>query len=322
MLARPSDYTTISTNFNGVAIVAAKKIWFTSVIKVSGVQFPITLRFFNQNIRSSRFNLSPPNGTLIITPTVTQATTFYTGSEWVTIAPPNLQGNYFLSGYVYTVPTQINGNLQPVSWTGVISSSRPCAKVEWRWGAAVYSHTISTNYSSYGVKPVDVNYASLYHNSDLAGTPENIKWLIRAGARGYGGSNFVGTYPRDADITPCSPTACSNDDDDDNTSRAISANHSSGYSVSHEKGLVVIAYPNPFHSSATIQFVRADKSGHTLVEIYSVDDKRVATLFDGETEAGTEYRAEFNGDNLPSGVYFYKVFYDDKVANGKLILIK
>jgi len=42
------------------------------------------------------------------------------------------------------------------------------------------------------VKPVDDKRASVYKNSDPAGTPENYKMFLTGGARGAGGNNYTG----------------------------------------------------------------------------------------------------------------------------------
>ncbi len=63
----------------------------------------------------------------------------------------------------------------------------------WQWAAAVYTR-FDTDPDALGVKPVDDNKASVYHNSDHAGTPENFRSFVVGGARGGGGSNFTGSY--------------------------------------------------------------------------------------------------------------------------------
>ena len=51
------------------------------------------------------------------------------------------------------------------------------------------------------MKPVDDNQASVYQNSDHAGTPENFKSFVTGGARGGGGSNFTGSYSATAAVS-------------------------------------------------------------------------------------------------------------------------
>ena len=82
------------------------------------------------------------------------------------------------------------------------------------------------------------------------------------------------------------------------------------------------AYPNPFVSSATIEFKRADKAAHTLVEIYSIDGLKISTLFDNEIKPGVIYKAAFNRKNMVDGVYIYRIVSGDDVINGKLFLVK
>jgi hypothetical protein len=84
----------------------------------------------------------------------------------------------------------------------------------------------------------------------------------------------------------------------------------------------VNAYPNPFNSTATIEFMRTDESAHAVVEVYGLSGNKVATLFDSDIEQGGVYNAVFNGDKLDEGVYMYRIISSDKIINGKLILIK
>jgi hypothetical protein len=86
-------------------------------------------------------------------------------------------------------------------------------------------------------------------------------------------------------------------------------------------GIVSSAYPNPFSSSTTIEFTTASASEKTLIEVYSVSGEKVATLYNGPTEAGIRYQAEFNGSVLAEGIYIYRIIYGENLVNGKLILI-
>lgn len=85
------------------------------------------------------------------------------------------------------------GGINPVTWQGSFSTDTPGVEVNWKWAAAVYTG-FSSDYNALGVKPVDDNTASIYKNSDHAGTPENFRSFVTGGARGGGGSNFTGGY--------------------------------------------------------------------------------------------------------------------------------
>src|SRR5262249_31901664 len=109
----------------------------------------------------------------------------------------------FLAGLAFQVPTNLPGGIKPVTSSGLFTSSASAVvTVQWKWGAAVYT-SFSTNYNALGVKPVDDNDASMYHNSDHAGTPENFKPYVIGGATGGGGSNWTGSYSGTAAVTPC-----------------------------------------------------------------------------------------------------------------------
>jgi hypothetical protein len=81
------------------------------------------------------------------------------------------------------------------------------------------------------------------------------------------------------------------------------------------------AYPNPFEYSTTIEFTTKN-AGTVAVNVYSIDGKRVASLYNGEVKANETHKVVFNGENLPSGVYFYKITMGNVVYFDKLVLSK
>ena len=194
--------STISSSFNSASISAGKKIWFSAVIKVNGTAtYPLTINFTNQTISSSAFSLSVASAQLILDPSVTTATTVYNGSTWVTTAPPNETGNYFISGYRDSLTSTIGGGLGPVSWTGTFSTCGAGVSISWQWAASVYT-SFNSDMNSLGIKPSDCGYCSAYYNTDHAGTPEHYKSYAVTGATGStsggscggGGSTYTTTY--------------------------------------------------------------------------------------------------------------------------------
>jgi hypothetical protein len=139
-------------------------------------------------------------------PFVTVATTAFSFGQWVTTVPlSSLAGNVFLDGLAVhaPMPAGFPGGIQPVTWQGTFWSLTPGLTVQWQWAAAVYTNALSgVDYNQLGVKPVDDNKASVYQNSDHAGTPEYFKPYVLGGARGGGGSNFTGSYSGTAACTP------------------------------------------------------------------------------------------------------------------------
>ncbi|MFZ1518097.1 MAG: T9SS type A sorting domain-containing protein [Ignavibacteriaceae bacterium] len=79
-------------------------------------------------------------------------------------------------------------------------------------------------------------------------------------------------------------------------------------------------YPNPFNPSTKISY-QLPNAGNVTLKVYSVLGRDVATLIDEYKNAGI-YDVEFNGNKLPSGVYFYQLKAGDYVETKKMILVK
>jgi hypothetical protein len=89
-------------------------------------------------------------------------------------------------------------------------------------------------------------------------------------------------------------------------------------------------YPNPFNPSTKIQFtIVSTQSGSasggnrqlTFVKVYDVLGREVATLVNEVKEPGT-YTVQFDGSNLASGVYFYRLQAGTYVETKKLLLLR
>jgi hypothetical protein len=79
-------------------------------------------------------------------------------------------------------------------------------------------------------------------------------------------------------------------------------------------------YPNPFNPSTTISFLLPQRSYVTL-KVFNVLGREVATLVDGEMEAG-EHTVNFNAKWIPSGVYFAQMKAGNVVQRIKMVLVK
>jgi photosystem II stability/assembly factor-like uncharacterized protein len=79
-------------------------------------------------------------------------------------------------------------------------------------------------------------------------------------------------------------------------------------------------YPNPFNPTTNIRFLIADR-GFVTLKVYDVLGNEVATLVNEEKPAG-EYKVEFDGNHLPSGIYFYQLKAGGFVETRKMILLK
>ena len=79
-------------------------------------------------------------------------------------------------------------------------------------------------------------------------------------------------------------------------------------------------YPNPFNPSTVINFSIPRKSNVSL-KIYDVLGNEVAELVNAVKSEG-EHSVLFDGINLPSGVYFYRITTESSNIVKKMILIK
>lgn len=64
-------------------------------------------------------------------------------------------------------------------------------------------------------------------------------------------------------------------------------------------------YPNPFNPTTNIKF-SLPVSGFVTINFYDAAGKEVKTIINENQKAGT-YKVDFDGSNLASGVYFYKL---------------
>jgi len=79
-------------------------------------------------------------------------------------------------------------------------------------------------------------------------------------------------------------------------------------------------YPNPFNSSTMIRYELAP-GGRVTLAVFNTLGQLVTTLVSGEEEPG-EHTVKFDGANLASGAYFYRLHAGSFVQVRRLLLIK
>jgi hypothetical protein len=229
--ACPCPPEDIKYNFNGTQIIfqstpGGSYVWFTSDGTVSGLPSAgATLHITDQSITIPATGSSPqyvvpvPDAYVTFSPSVTVATTTFNTSSnaWIIDLPTSaLAGNVFFGGVAFKVPVAgLPAGIQNVDWSGEFTTATPGLSVNWQWHAAAYSD-FTSDYNSIAPKPVDDNNASIYKNSDHAGTPEGTdsvsgkpwKNFVEGGGSGGGGGNYCGSGSSTIQFSPCVCSGC------------------------------------------------------------------------------------------------------------------
>ena len=79
-------------------------------------------------------------------------------------------------------------------------------------------------------------------------------------------------------------------------------------------------YPNPFNPSTNIKF-QLPSAGFVSLKIFNQLGMEIANLYSGELNPGNHI-ISFNGKNLASGVYFYRLKFKNKILTKKMLLLK
>ena len=79
-------------------------------------------------------------------------------------------------------------------------------------------------------------------------------------------------------------------------------------------------YPNPFNPTTTISYCLKG-NGKVRLTVYDLTGKEVAVIVDDIQTVGN-HEVQFDGANLTSGIYFYKLQTAEKVITWKMTLIK
>ncbi|HXK80911.1 MAG TPA: T9SS type A sorting domain-containing protein [Bacteroidales bacterium] len=78
-------------------------------------------------------------------------------------------------------------------------------------------------------------------------------------------------------------------------------------------------YPNPFNSSFNIDFKLVAPINNINIKIYDILGKEVATIFNGTLNPG-RHIIEWNGEEIPNGLYFVSITNNNVIAHTERIL--
>ena len=82
----------------------------------------------------------------------------------------------------------------------------------------------------------------------------------------------------------------------------------------------LVNYPNPFNPVTNINFTLPE-TGNVTLEVYDLIGRSVAVLVSGIKEAGS-HNIRFDGSNLASGMYIYRLEFNNREVTQKMLLIK
>lgn len=79
-------------------------------------------------------------------------------------------------------------------------------------------------------------------------------------------------------------------------------------------------YPNPFNQNTRIQFY-LPKASEVTLKIYNVAGNHLRTLIGEKMPAG-QHEIVFDATDLPSGIYFYRIQYENRIETQKMTLVR
>jgi len=114
--------------------------------------------------------------------------------------------------------------------------------------------------------------------------------------------------------------------DPDNTVADMGALYFHALGVNNGSGLVpvsfevITAYPNPFNPETTVAFT-LNQPDRVSIQVFNTAGSQVANLAEGHYTSG-RHQVVFQGNHLPSGLYFARFETSDMQQTKKLLLVK
>lgn len=81
------------------------------------------------------------------------------------------------------------------------------------------------------------------------------------------------------------------------------------------------AYPNPFNPQTSFSLTVDDRQ-EVAVEVFNLLGVRIEQLFRGEMQSGEMREFTFVADDIPSGIYLYRVQGENFTATRQMTLLK
>ncbi|MCH8902884.1 MAG: T9SS type A sorting domain-containing protein [Bacteroidetes bacterium] len=106
----------------------------------------------------------------------------------------------------------------------------------------------------------------------------------------------------------------------EHTNSFMKTSENNAKNISKVNSVSLGAYPNPFSNSTTIQFNLTEESNVTL-EVFNLNGIKVESVFEGVVDPDNIYSVEFDGKDLPNGIYYCTLKTDDGIYYEKMVLV-
>ncbi|MBW8050346.1 MAG: T9SS type A sorting domain-containing protein [Cytophagales bacterium] len=95
---------------------------------------------------------------------------------------------------------------------------------------------------------------------------------------------------------------------------------SGAFGGNNDSQLRLSVYPNPFSETTIIQ-IQLDETVNAALKVYNAIGTHITTLFNGTVEENNLYSIQFDAEDLPNGIYFYRLETENGIVRmGKLLL--
>ena len=86
---------------------------------------------------------------------------------------------------------------------------------------------------------------------------------------------------------------------------------------------IAYAFPNPFNPTTTFRFdiPESNNSANVSISIFDIQGREVEVLLNEKRIPGS-YSIQWNAIGYPTGMYFTRLNYGDKVRTQKIIFLK
>jgi hypothetical protein len=81
------------------------------------------------------------------------------------------------------------------------------------------------------------------------------------------------------------------------------------------------AYPNPFNPATVVRFALKE-TGPAMLDLYSIDGKRIQRIYEGVADGGVSHTVRIDGTRLPSGVYLVRLTANGRIVDRTVTLVR